>query len=77
MTTRTGTQRDVDPQSLYAAVAPAGALALHRRAAGARREVKEFDGADFLVFGEAENPYYNNPDVLQVVDGSNIRRAPR
>ena len=34
--------------------------------------MKEFDGADFLVFSEEENPYYNNPDVLQVVDGSNI-----
>ena len=34
--------------------------------------MKEFDGADFLVFSEEENPYYNNPDVLQVIDGSNI-----
>jgi Asp-tRNA(Asn)/Glu-tRNA(Gln) amidotransferase A subunit family amidase len=72
VTTRTGTQRNVDPQSLYAA---SHQQALSRfiaelKALGA--EVKEFDGADFLVFSEEENPYYNNPDVLQVVDGSNI-----
>jgi Asp-tRNA(Asn)/Glu-tRNA(Gln) amidotransferase A subunit family amidase len=72
VTTRAGTQRDVDPQSLYAA---SHQQALSRfvgelKALGA--EVKEFDGADFLVYSEAENPYYNNPDVLQVVDGSNI-----
>jgi Asp-tRNA(Asn)/Glu-tRNA(Gln) amidotransferase A subunit family amidase len=72
VTTTTGTQRDVDPQSLYA---PSHQQALDRfvgelKALGA--EVKEFDGADFLVFGEDENPYYNNPDVLQVIDGSNI-----
>ena len=72
VTTPTGTKRDVDPQSLYAA---SHQQALSRfigelKALGA--EVKEFDGADFLVFGEEENPYYNNPDVLQVIDGSSI-----
>lgn len=72
VTTRSGTQRDVDPQSLYA---PSHQQALARfvgelTAMGA--VVKEFDGADFLVYSEEENPYYNNPDVLQVIDGSNI-----
>jgi Asp-tRNA(Asn)/Glu-tRNA(Gln) amidotransferase A subunit family amidase len=72
VTTPTGTKQNVDPQSLYAA---SHQQALARfigelKALGA--EVKEFDGADFLVFSEDENPYYNNPDVLQVIDGSNI-----
>jgi aspartyl-tRNA(Asn)/glutamyl-tRNA(Gln) amidotransferase subunit A len=72
VTTSTGTKQNVDPQSLYA---PSHQQALARfigelKALGA--EVKEFDGADFLVYSEAENPYYNNPDVLQVIDGSNI-----
>jgi len=72
VTTPTGTKRDVDPQSLYA---PSHQQALDRfigelKALGA--DVREFDGADFLVFGEEENPFYNNPDVLQVIDGSNI-----
>jgi aspartyl-tRNA(Asn)/glutamyl-tRNA(Gln) amidotransferase subunit A len=67
-----GTRQNVDPQSLYQ---PSHAQALSRfirelEQLGAT--VKEFSGADFLVFSEAENPYYNNPDVLQVVDGSNI-----
>jgi Asp-tRNA(Asn)/Glu-tRNA(Gln) amidotransferase A subunit family amidase len=67
-----GTRQNVDPQSLYQ---PSHAQALSRfirelEQLGAT--VKEFTGADFLVFSEAENPYYNNPDVLQVVDGSNI-----
>ena len=72
LTTPAGTQQNVDPQSLYA---PSHQRALSRfigelQSLGA--QVKEFDGADFLVFNEAENPYYNNPDVLQVIDGSNI-----
>ncbi len=72
VTTPAGTRRDVDPQSLYE---PAHLAALNRligelEAMGAT--VKEFDGADFLVYSEDENPYYNNPDVLQVIDGSNI-----
>jgi Asp-tRNA(Asn)/Glu-tRNA(Gln) amidotransferase A subunit family amidase len=67
-----GTRQNADPQSLYQ---PSHQAALSRfigelKTLGA--EVKDFDGADFLVFGEDQNPYYNNPDVLQVVDGSNI-----
>ena len=72
LTTTAGTQRDVDPQSLYA---PSHLAAFERfcnelRAMGAT--VKEFDGADFLVYSEDENPFYNNPTVLQTIDGSNI-----
>ena len=67
-----GTRQNVDPQSLYE---PSHQAALSRfigelKQMGAK--VKDFDGADFLVFSEEENPYYNNPAVLQVVDGSNI-----
>jgi Asp-tRNA(Asn)/Glu-tRNA(Gln) amidotransferase A subunit family amidase len=72
VTTPTGTKQNVDPQSLYE---PAHAAALSRFIGELKKlgaEVKDFDGADFLVFSEAENPYYNNPDVLQVIDGSNI-----
>jgi Asp-tRNA(Asn)/Glu-tRNA(Gln) amidotransferase A subunit family amidase len=72
VTTPTGTKQNVDPQSLYE---PAHAAALARFITELKKlgaEVKDFDGADFLVFSEDENPYYNNPDVLQVVDGSNI-----
>jgi Asp-tRNA(Asn)/Glu-tRNA(Gln) amidotransferase A subunit family amidase len=67
-----GTRQNVDPQSLYQ---PSHQQALSRLIGELQRmgaQVKEFDGADFLVFSEDENPYYNNPDVLQVVDGSNI-----
>lgn len=72
VTTPTGTKQGVDPQSLYQ---PSHAAALSRLIGELRKlgaEVKDFDGADFLVFSEDENPYYNNPDVLQVVDGSGI-----
>ena len=72
LTTRTGTQRDVDPQSLYGAAHAAGALALHRRAAEAGREGEGVRRRGLPRLREEENPYYNNPDVLQVVDGSNI-----
>jgi Asp-tRNA(Asn)/Glu-tRNA(Gln) amidotransferase A subunit family amidase len=67
-----GTRQDVDPQSLYQ---PSHQQALSRLIGELQQmgaQVKEFDGADFLVFSEDENPYYNNPDVLQVIDGSNI-----
>jgi Asp-tRNA(Asn)/Glu-tRNA(Gln) amidotransferase A subunit family amidase len=72
VTTPAGTRRDIDPRSLYE---PAHLAALNRligelEAMGAT--VREFDGADFLVYSDEENPYYNNPDVLQVIDGSNI-----
>lgn len=72
VTTPAGTRKDVHPQSLYA---PSHRDALTRfigelRALGA--EVKEFDGTDFLVFTEDQNPFQGNPDVLQVIDGSNV-----
>jgi Asp-tRNA(Asn)/Glu-tRNA(Gln) amidotransferase A subunit family amidase len=70
-----GTRQGVDPQSLYQ---PSHQAALSRFVGELKKlgaEVKDFDGADFLVFSEDENPYYNNPDVLQVVDGSNITAA--
>jgi Asp-tRNA(Asn)/Glu-tRNA(Gln) amidotransferase A subunit family amidase len=72
LTTPAGTQQNVDPQSLYA---PSHQRALSRFIGELQRlgaQVKEFAGADFLVYSEDENPFYNNPDVLQVVDGSNI-----
>ena len=72
LTTRAGTQRDVDPQSLYGAAHAAAFSRFIGELQKLGAKVKEFDGADFLVFAEEENPYYNNPDVLQVVDGSNI-----
>jgi Asp-tRNA(Asn)/Glu-tRNA(Gln) amidotransferase A subunit family amidase len=72
LTTPQGTRQNVDPQSLYA---PSHQRALSRFIGELQRlgaQVKEFNGADFLVYSEAQNPYYNNPDVLQVIDGSNI-----
>ncbi len=66
------TRQGVDPQSLYDAphAAAFDRVIGELRALGA--EVKDFNGADFLVYSETENPFYNNPDVLQVVDGSPI-----
>jgi Asp-tRNA(Asn)/Glu-tRNA(Gln) amidotransferase A subunit family amidase len=67
-----GTRQNVDPQSLYQ---PSHQAALSRFIGELKKlgaEVKDFNGADFLIFSEDENPYYNNPDVLQVVDGSSI-----
>ena len=73
LTTPAGTRQDVDPQSLYE---PEHAAAFARvigelEAMGAT--VKEFDGVDFLVISEDENPYYNaNQVVLQTIDGAPI-----
>lgn len=70
--TATATRQNVDPQSLYA---PSHAAAFDSVIAQLKRlgaEVKDFDGADFLVFSETENPFYNSPDVLQTIDGSAI-----
>jgi Asp-tRNA(Asn)/Glu-tRNA(Gln) amidotransferase A subunit family amidase len=72
VTTPTGTKQNVDPQSLYAASHQQAFSRFIGELKALGAEVKEFDGADFLVFSEEENPYYTNPDVLQVIDGSNI-----
>jgi Asp-tRNA(Asn)/Glu-tRNA(Gln) amidotransferase A subunit family amidase len=72
VTTPTGTQQGVDPQSLYEPSHQAAFSRFIGELQGLGATVKEFDGADFLIYSEDENPYYNNPDVLQVIDGSNI-----
>jgi len=68
----TETKQFVDPQSTYG---PKHLEAFERvcnelRAMGA--EVKEFNGVDFLNFAENENPYYNNPTILEEVEGAKI-----
>jgi Asp-tRNA(Asn)/Glu-tRNA(Gln) amidotransferase A subunit family amidase len=72
LTTPAGTQQHVDPQSLYGAAH----LAAFERLCGELRSmgasVIEFNGVDFLEFGENANPYYNSPDVLEEVEGSAI-----
>jgi len=69
---KTVTQRGVDPQSLYGPEH----LAAFERLCGELRSmgatVIDFNGVDFLEFSEDANPYYNNPDVLQEVEGSKI-----
>jgi Asp-tRNA(Asn)/Glu-tRNA(Gln) amidotransferase A subunit family amidase len=67
-----GTQRGVDPQSLYG---PEHLVAFNRlrnelEAMGA--EVIDFDGVDYLEYSEDANPYYTNPDALMTIDGNNI-----
>ena len=64
--------QNVDPQSLYEPSHQAALSRLIGELTQMGAKVKDFDGADFLVFSEEENPFYNNPAVLQVVDGSNI-----
>jgi Asp-tRNA(Asn)/Glu-tRNA(Gln) amidotransferase A subunit family amidase len=34
--------------------------------------VIDFNGVDFLDFSESANPYYNNPTVLEEVDGAKV-----
>jgi Asp-tRNA(Asn)/Glu-tRNA(Gln) amidotransferase A subunit family amidase len=67
-----GTQRGVDPQSLYAQphLEAFNRLLGELEAMGA--EVVEFESVDYLEPGEETNPYFLSPDVLMVIDGSNI-----
>ena len=68
----TETKRNVDPQSTYGTAH----LAAFERLCGELREmganVINFNGVDFLEFTEEANPYYNNPTVLQVIEGTNV-----
>ncbi|HVW47664.1 MAG TPA: amidase [Solirubrobacterales bacterium] len=68
----TETKQGVDPQSTYG---PAH-LAAFERLCNELREmgasVIDFNGVDFLDFSEGANPYYNNPTVLQEVEGAKI-----
>jgi Asp-tRNA(Asn)/Glu-tRNA(Gln) amidotransferase A subunit family amidase len=67
-----GTQRGVDPQSLYgeAHLEAFNRLLGELEAMGAN--VVEFEGVDYLEPGEETNPYFLSPDVLMVIDGANI-----
>jgi Asp-tRNA(Asn)/Glu-tRNA(Gln) amidotransferase A subunit family amidase len=68
----TETKQNVDPQSTYG---PKHLEAFERlgdelRAMGAN--VINFNGVDFLDFSEEANPYYNNPTILEEVEGAKI-----
>lgn len=66
------TKQGVDPQSLYgtAHLQAFERLCTELREMGAN--VIDFNGVDFLNFEESANPYYNNPTVLEEVEGVKI-----
>lgn len=66
------TKQGVDPQSLYgtAHLQAFERLCTELREMGAN--VIDFNGVDFLDFSEGANPYYNNPTVLEEVEGAKI-----
>ncbi len=68
----TETKQFVDPQSTYGAkhLEAFERLCTELRELGAN--VINFNGVDFLDFSEGANPYYNNPTVLEEVDGAKV-----
>lgn len=68
----TETKQGVDPQSTYG---PKHLEAFERLCTELREmgaNVVDFNGVDFLNFEESANPYYNNPTVLEEVDGAKV-----
>lgn len=69
---KTETKQNVDPQSTYGPeyLAAFERLCTELRELGAN--VINFNGVDFLNFEESANPYFNNPTVLEEIDGAKI-----
>lgn len=68
----TETKQNVDPQSTYG---PEYLVAFERLCTELRElgaNVINFNGVDFLNFEESANPYFNNPTVLEEIDGVKI-----
>jgi Asp-tRNA(Asn)/Glu-tRNA(Gln) amidotransferase A subunit family amidase len=68
----TETKQNVDPQSTYG---PAHLAAFERLCTELRElgaSVIDFNGVDYLDFSEGSNPYFNNPTVLEEVEGSKV-----
>jgi Asp-tRNA(Asn)/Glu-tRNA(Gln) amidotransferase A subunit family amidase len=68
----TETKQGVDPQSTYGPEYLAAFDRLCTELRGMGANVIEFNGVDFLNFEESANPYFNNPIVLEEIDGVKI-----
>jgi Asp-tRNA(Asn)/Glu-tRNA(Gln) amidotransferase A subunit family amidase len=68
----TETKQFVDPQSTYGPEYLAAFERLCDELRGMGANVIEFNGVDFLNFEESANPYYNNPTVLEEIDGAKV-----
>jgi Asp-tRNA(Asn)/Glu-tRNA(Gln) amidotransferase A subunit family amidase len=70
--TKTRTEQNVDPQSTYGPEYLAAFERLCNELRGLGAKVINFNGVDFLNFEESANPYFNNPTVLEEIDGVKI-----
>jgi Asp-tRNA(Asn)/Glu-tRNA(Gln) amidotransferase A subunit family amidase len=70
--TTTKTEQNVDPQSTYGAEYLTAFQRLCSELEGLGAKVVNFNGVDFLNFEESANPYFNNPIVLEEVEGAKI-----
>ncbi len=70
--TTTETKQNVDPQSTYNPEYLAAFERLCNELRGMGANVINFDGVDFLNYEESQNPYFNNPIVLEEIDGVKI-----
>ncbi len=68
----TETKQGVDPQSTYGAEYLVAFERLCNELRGLGANVINFNGVDFLNFEESANPYFNNPTVLEEIDGVKI-----
>jgi len=70
--TKTRTEKNVDPQSTYGAEYLTAFERFCSELEGLGANVINFDGVDFEDFSESANPYFNNPTVLEEVEGAKI-----
>jgi Asp-tRNA(Asn)/Glu-tRNA(Gln) amidotransferase A subunit family amidase len=70
--TTSETKQNVDPQSTYGTEYLAAFERLCTELRGLGANVIDFDGVDFLNFEEDQNPYFNNPTILEEIDGAKI-----
>jgi Asp-tRNA(Asn)/Glu-tRNA(Gln) amidotransferase A subunit family amidase len=69
---KTKTAKNVDPQSTYGPEYLAAFERFCSELRGMGATVIDFDGVDFEDFSESANPYFNNPIVLEEVEGAKI-----
>jgi len=69
---KTKTEKNVDPQSTYGPEYLAAFERFCNELRGMGANVIDFDGVDFEDFSESANPYFNNPIVLEEVEGAKI-----
>lgn len=69
---KTKTEKNVDPQSTYGPEYLAAFERFCNELRGMGATVIDFDGVDFEDFSESANPYFNNPIVLEEVEGAKI-----